>query len=54
MFVIGMAAATLPVGVLIQRYGRLTASLLGSLCGVVMGLVAAFAIGSHSIYFVWP
>jgi len=44
MFVIGMALATLPLGALTQRYGRLVASLVGSSCGVIVGLLAALAL----------
>jgi MFS family permease len=44
VFVVGMAAATLPVGVLARRYGRRNAILLGTLCGVIVGLLAALAL----------
>ena len=52
IFVIGMALATLPVGVLTRRYGRKAAFLLGNVCGVVLGLVAALAlvIGSFALF----
>ncbi|MDR3095590.1 MAG: MFS transporter [Paraburkholderia sp.] len=43
-FVVGMAGATLPVGALARRYGRHTAFLSGNLCGVIAGLVAAWAL----------
>jgi len=44
IFVVGMAAATLPVGVLTRRHGRKTAALFGNACGVVLGLLAALAL----------
>lgn len=48
VFVIGMAMATLPVGMLTRRHGRRATVLLGNFCGVVMGLVAALALVIHS------
>lgn len=48
IFVVGMALATLPVGMLTRRYGRRVAVLVGNLCGVLVGLVAALAIVIHS------
>lgn len=47
VFVIGMALATLPTGVLTRRFGRPAAFLAGNLCGVVMGLMAAWALVNH-------
>ncbi|MDC6296146.1 MFS transporter [Ralstonia pseudosolanacearum] len=44
IFVVGMAAATLPVGVVTRRYGRKTSALFGSVCGVTVGLLAALAL----------
>ncbi|MEX3937044.1 MFS transporter [Paraburkholderia phymatum] len=44
IFVVGMAAATLPVGVVTRRYGRKAAALFGNACGVIVGLLAAFAL----------
>jgi len=44
IFVVGMAAATLPVGVMTQRHGRKAAALFGNACGVVVGLLAALAL----------
>lgn len=48
IFVVGMAAATLPVGAMIRRYGRKVAALSGNACGVVVGLLAALALVIHS------
>ena len=52
MFVVGMAAGTLPCGWLSQRYGRRVAFMAGTGCGAVCGLVAALAIwrGSFPLY----
>ncbi len=44
VFVVGMAACTLPAGALARRHGRRAAFLAGTLCGVLAGLVAALAI----------
>ncbi len=44
VFVIGMAASTLPVGALARRYGRRAAFLAGTGCGVLVGLLSALAI----------
>ncbi|HXV29837.1 MAG TPA: MFS transporter [Sinorhizobium sp.] len=52
MFVVGMALSTLPAGAIAQRYGRRTAFLVGTSCGVLVGLLAALAvvIGSFWLY----
>ncbi|MDK1493020.1 MFS transporter [Sinorhizobium sp. 7-81] len=52
MFVVGMALSTLPAGVIAQRYGRRTAFLVGTSCGVLVGILAAIAvvIGSFWLY----
>jgi MFS family permease len=52
IFVVGMAASTLPAGAIAQRYGRRTAFMLGNLCGVLVGLIAALGIylGSFWIF----
>ncbi|MHA6833394.1 MFS transporter [Ralstonia pseudosolanacearum] len=44
IFVVGMAAATLPVGVMARRHGRKVAALFGNACGVIVGLLAALAL----------
>ncbi|MBP1885038.1 MFS transporter [Sinorhizobium mexicanum] len=52
MFVVGMAVSTLPAGAIAQHYGRRTAFLVGTGCGVLVGLLAAVAvvIGSFWLY----
>ncbi|GAB3359449.1 MULTISPECIES: MFS transporter [Giesbergeria] len=44
IFVLGMTACSLPAGMIAQRYGRRTAFLLGTVCGVLIGLVSALAV----------
>ncbi|KPL55365.1 MFS transporter [Prosthecomicrobium hirschii] len=44
VFVIGMAACTLPAGRIAQRHGRRTAFLAGTGCGVLVGLLSALAV----------
>ncbi|MEM5389658.1 MFS transporter [Paraburkholderia phymatum] len=44
IFVVGMAACSLPCGAIAQRYGRRTAFLVGTGCGVLAGLLAALAV----------
>jgi MFS family permease len=44
VFVVGMALSTLPTGAIAQRYGRRAAFLLGTGCGVLVGLLSALAI----------
>jgi MFS family permease len=52
VYVIGMWLATLPVGALAQRYGRRTAFQVGTLCGVLTGLICALAVlrGSFLVF----
>ena len=52
IFVCGMAAGTLPTGIIARRYGRRTAFIGGSAIGCVAGLVAALAmvLGSFSLF----
>lgn len=52
IFVVGMAACTLPVGAISRRYGRRAAFLAGTGCGVLVGLLsaAAVAIGSFWLF----
>ncbi|WP_139793244.1 MFS transporter [Ensifer aridi] len=52
MFVVGMALSTLPAGAIAQRYGRRTAFLVGTSCGVLVGVLAAIAVvvGSFWLY----
>ena len=44
IFVVGMAACTLPAGAITRRHGRRAAFLLGTGCGVLVGLLAAISI----------
>ncbi|MDW6024614.1 MFS transporter [Mesorhizobium sp. BAC0120] len=44
IFVVGMAACTLPAGAIAQRHGRRAAFLIGTACGVLVGLLAALAV----------
>src|SRR5215831_5307696 len=44
MYVLGLAAGTLPTGAISRAYGRRAAFLIGTTCGAVTGLVGAFAI----------
>jgi MFS family permease len=50
IFVVGMAACTLPAGAIAQRHGRRTAFMLGNLCGVLVGLLAALGIYLSSFW----
>lgn len=43
IFVVGMAACTLPAGVIARRHGRRAAFLTGTGCGVLTGLLASLA-----------
>lgn len=44
VFVVGMAASTLPAGAIARRRGRRAAFLVGTGCGVLVGLLAALAV----------
>src|SRR5882762_8599121 len=44
MYVLGLAAGTLPSGAISRAYGRRVAFIIGTGCGVLTGLLAAFAI----------
>ncbi len=44
MYVVGLAAGTLPTGAISRAYGRRVAFIIGSGCGVLTGLLGAFAI----------
>src|SRR3954447_17292082 len=50
MFVVGLAAGTLPTGAISRAYGRRTAFIIGTGCGVVTGVLAAFAILNGSFW----
>ena len=44
IFVIGMALATLPIGHISRGFGRNSAFAVGNICGVIVGLLAAYAL----------
>jgi len=44
LYVVGLAAGTLPSGAISRRYGRRAAFMIGAGCGVLTGLVGSFAI----------
>jgi len=44
VFVVGMAACTLPAGAIARRHGRGAAFLAGTGCGVLVGLLSALAV----------
>src|ERR1700730_5012735 len=52
MFVVGLAAGTLPTGAIARAYGRRVAFMIGAGCGVLTGLLAAYAIlhGSFALF----
>ncbi len=52
IYVVGLAAGTLPTGAISRRYGRRVAFIIGTGCGVATGLLAAFAIlhGSFALF----
>src|SRR6516162_1979360 len=52
MYVLGLAGGTLPNGAISRAYGRRVAFIIGTGCGVLTGLLGAFAIlrGSFSMF----
>src|SRR3984957_15263887 len=44
IYVVGLAAGTLPTGAISRRYGRRVAFIIGTGCGMLTGLLGAFAI----------
>jgi len=44
MYVVGLAAGTLPTGAISRAYGRRVAFIIGTFCGMLTGLLGAFAI----------
>jgi MFS family permease len=52
MYVVGLAAGTLPTGAIARAYGRRIAFIVGTGCGVLTGLLGAFAIlrGSFALF----
>src|SRR6202140_2073186 len=53
MYVVGLAAGTLPTGAISRAYGRRVAFIIGTGCGALTGLLGAFAIlrGSFPLFF---
>jgi hypothetical protein len=52
MYVLGLAAGTLPTGAISRAYGRCVAFIVGTSCGVLTGLLGSFAIlrGSFALF----
>src|SRR5580704_2433386 len=52
MYVAGLAAGTLPTGAISRAYGRRVAFMIGTFCGMLTGLLGAFAIlhGSFPLF----
>lgn len=50
IFVVGMAACTLPAGVIAQRHGRRSVFMLGTGCGGLAGLLASLAVVNASFF----
>lgn len=52
MYVVGLAAGTLPTGAISRAYGRRVAFIIGTGCGMLTGLLGAFAIlrGSFALF----
>ena len=50
IFVVGMAACTLPAGAVAQRYGRRSTFMIGTGCGVLTGLVGFRAVLQASFW----
>ncbi len=52
IYVVGLAAGTLPTGAISRRHGRRVAFIIGTGCGVATGLLGAFAIlhGSFALF----
>lgn len=50
IFVVGMVAGTLPAGAIAHRYGRRTAFLAGTACGILTGLLSTVAILTSSFW----
>ena len=52
MYVLGLAAGTLPTGAIARAYGRRVAFIVGTGCGVLTGLLGSFAIlrGSFALF----
>lgn len=52
MYVVGLAAGTLPTGAISRRYGRRAAFVVGTGCGAITGLIGCLAIlrGSFALF----
>jgi MFS family permease len=50
MYVLGLAAGTLPTGAISRAYGRRAAFIIGAGCGTLTGLLGAFAILNASFW----
>src|SRR5207237_1160754 len=50
VMVLGMCAATLPVGALCRRFGRRFAFQIGTVCGVLTGLICCAAVLLDSFF----
>ncbi|RJF74704.1 MFS transporter [Rhodopseudomonas palustris] len=52
MYVVGLAAGTLPTGAIARRYGRRVSFMIGAGCGAITGLLGALAIlcGSFELF----
>ena len=50
MYVLGLAAGTLPTGAISRAYGRRTAFIVGTFCGTLTGALGAFAILHSSFW----
>ena len=52
MYVLGLAGGTLPTGAISRAYGRRVAFIIGTACGMLTGLLGAFAIqrGSFAMF----
>lgn len=52
IFVVGMAACTLPAGMIAQRHGRRPVFMIGTGCGVLVGLLSAWAV-LHGLFWLF-
>jgi MFS family permease len=52
IFVVGMAACTLPAGMIAQRHGRRPIFMIGTGCGVLVGLLSAWAV-LHGLFWLF-
>ena len=52
IFVVGMAACTLPAGMIAQRHGRRPVFMIGTGCGMLVGLLSAWAV-LHGLFWLF-